>query len=65
MTAVEEDRFGCVTSHCKLVGVEFCNDAENCTVCAGVTPTGTVTLAGVTDTRIPESRPTVAVPVFP
>jgi hypothetical protein len=46
------------------VGVEFCSDAVNCTVCAGVTPTGTVALPGVTDTRIPESSDIVAVPVL-
>jgi hypothetical protein len=61
---VDDDVFGCVTSHCKFVGVEFNSDAENCTVCAGVTPTGTVTAAGVIATRMPESSDICVVPVF-
>ena len=56
--------FGCVTSHCKFVGGEFSSDAVNCTVCAGVTPTGTVAVACVIDTRMPESSVITVVPVF-
>ena len=65
LSVVEELVFGCVTSHFRFVGVEFNSDAENCTVCAGFTPTGTVEVVGVTATRMPESRATVAVPVLP
>ena len=45
-------------------GEVFKNDGLKVTFCAGFNPTGTVTVEGVTDTRIPESNPIVAVPVF-
>ena len=56
--------FGCTNRNCALSGGEFWKDGENVAVCAGVMPTGTVAVAGVTETRIPESRPTCPVPVF-
>ena len=61
---VVEPVYGCVTSHTKFEGGEFCNEAVNFTTCAGVTPTGTVAVEGLTVTRIPESRVTLVVPVF-
>ena len=43
---------------------ELRKDALSEICCAGVKPTGTVTVDGVTETRIPESKLTVAVPVL-
>lgn len=56
--------FGCTNLNCALNGGAFRNDGKNVVVCAGVRPTGTVAVAGVTDTRIPESNCTVTAAVF-
>lgn len=61
---VEEPAFGCTTSHFRFNGGEFNKDAVKVTDWFGVNPTGTVAVAGETETRMPESKPTVAVPVF-
>src|SRR5580700_2940308 len=46
------------------VAEAFNNVTINRSVTAGVTPTGIFTVVGVTETRIPESKLIVAVPVF-
>jgi hypothetical protein len=55
---------GCSTFHVGggFTGGTFKNDAVNCTCCAGFNPTGTVTVRGVTDARMPVSSETTAVP---
>ena len=64
MAVVVELVLGCVTNHCKFSPGEFCSDAWKDAVGAGVIPTGTVTVKGLMETRIPESRLIVAVAVF-
>src|ERR1700690_3702831 len=61
--AVVELESGWVSSHCRFVGGAFSKLTVNSAVCGGVIPTGTVAAGGVTDTRMPVSRPMVAVPV--
>ena len=56
--------FGWTRCHCWPTGDAFKKDGLKEACCAGDSPTGTVTDAGVTDTRIPESNPTIAFPVF-
>jgi hypothetical protein len=59
-----ELELGCTNLNCAPTGGAFRNDGKNVLVCAGVKPTGTVAVAGVTETRIPESNWTVAVAVL-
>jgi hypothetical protein len=59
-----ELEFGCTNLNCALNGGAFRNDGKNVVVCAGVRPTGTVAVAGVIETRIPESNCTIAVAVL-
>ena len=61
---VVELELGCTNFHCCPVAGEFKNDALSESFCAGVIPTGAVTLEGVTETRIPESKVIAAVPVL-
>jgi hypothetical protein len=59
-----ELEFDCTNRNCAFTGGAFRKEGKNVLLCAGVNPTGTVAVAGVTDTRIPESSATIAVPVF-
>ena len=63
---VEELEFGCTRCHCWPVGAVFTKEALKLACCgfAGAGSMGTVTDAGATETRMPESKPIVAVPVF-
>ena len=61
---VAEPAVGWVTSQARLVGGVFGELAMNCSVCAGVRPTTTGAVNGLMESRIPESRRTVPVPVF-
>ena len=61
---VLEPATGCITAHMTVVGGVFSSEAVNATDAAGLSPTGTVGAAGLTEARIPESRITTAVPVF-
>ena len=55
---------GCITAHWgfALPGDTFRKDAVNCTCCAGLNPTGTVAVAGVALTAMPELSEMTAVP---
>jgi hypothetical protein len=55
---------GCITFQDTLMGGVFSSEAVKDTPCAGLNPTGTVAVVGVTATRMPVSSATTAVPVF-
>jgi len=56
--------FGCTKFHCRLSPGEFSSDGWKTTVAAGDKPTGTVTVDGESEARIPEFSVTMAVAVF-
>jgi hypothetical protein len=56
--------FGCTSLYWISVGAAFNSVTMKRSVTAGVTPTGIFTAVGVTETRMPESKLIVAVPVF-
>src|SRR5208282_3557144 len=62
--AVLDPATGCIMAHFgfAFAGEIFSKFAVNCTCCAGFKPTGIVAVVGVTETRIPVSITTVAVP---
>jgi hypothetical protein len=56
--------FCCINLKTAVEGFVLSNEGLKDAVCAGVIPTGTVAVRGEIETRIPESRPICAVPVF-
>src|SRR5215471_16714947 len=56
--------FGCTSAYFAVDELTFWKAALKDCVCAGVIPTGTAAVLGVIDTRMPESNPSVPVPVF-
>ena len=51
----EEAVFACTSLKTAVEGFVLSNDTVKDAVCAGVTPTGTVAVNGVIETRMPES----------